>query len=188
LLLEAFTLATLPWNGGLPMILGMSAPAFTLLHVVLSLVGIFTGLVVVFGMFGSHRLKGWTGVFLATTALTSVTGFFFPTEHIMPSHVVGAISLVVLAIAIAGLYVYHLAGAWRWIYIVSAVAALYLNAFVAVVQAFVKIPFLKALAPTQSEPPFVIAQAIVLVFFVVLAILVLRAYHPKPDTSMLGAA
>jgi hypothetical protein len=170
------------------MILGMSASAFTLLHVVLSLVGIFTGLVVVFGMFGSHRLKGWTGVFLATTVLTSVTGFFFPTEHIMPSHVVGAISLVVLAIAIAGLYVYHLAGSWRRIYIVSAVVALYLNVFVGVVQAFVKIPSLKALAPTQSEPAFVIAQSLVLVLFVVLAILLLRAFHPKPDASMLGTA
>jgi hypothetical protein len=144
------------------MILGMSTSAFTLLHVVLSLVGIFTGLAVVFGMFGSHRLKGWTGVFLATTVLTSVTGFFFPTEHLMPSQVVGAISLVVLA--------------------------LYLNVFVAVVQAFVKIPFLKALAPTQSEPPFVIAQALVLVLFVMLAILVLRAFHPKADAPMLGAA
>jgi hypothetical protein len=170
------------------MILEMSTSAFTLLHVVLSLVGIFTGLVVVFGMFGSHRLKGWTGVFLATTVLTSVTGFLFPTEHLMPSQVVGAISLVVLAIAVTGLYIYNLAGSWRWIYIVSAVFALYLNVFVAVVQAFVKMPFLKALAPTQSEPPFVIAQALVLVLFVALAILVLRAFHPKPDASMLRAA
>jgi hypothetical protein len=170
------------------MILGMSTSAFTQLHVVLSLIGIFTGLIVVFGMFGSHRLKGWTGVFLATTVLTSVTGFFFPTEHIMPSQVVGVISLVVLAIAIAGLYVYHLAGSWRWVYIVSAVVALYLNVFVGVVQAFLKIPFLKALAPTQSEPPFVIAQAIVLVFFVALAILLLRAFHPKPDAPMPRAA
>jgi hypothetical protein len=170
------------------MILEMSTSAFTLLHVVLSLVGIFTGLVVVFAMFGSYRLKGWTGVFLATTVLTSVTGFFFPTEHLMPSQVVGAISLVVLAIAITGLYIYNLAGSWRWIYIVSAVFALYLNVFVAVVQAFVKMPLLKALAPTQSEPPFVIAQALVLVLLVALAILALRAFHPKPDASMLRAA
>jgi hypothetical protein len=170
------------------MILGMSVSAFTLLHVVLSLVGMFTGLVVVFGMFGSHRLKGWTGVFLATTVLTSVTGFFFPSEHILPSHVVGAISLVALALAIVGLYIYHLAGSWRWIYIVSAVVALYLNVFVGVVQAFLKIPFLKALAPTQSEPPFVIAQTVMLLCFVVLAILMLRAFHPKPDTPVLGTA
>jgi hypothetical protein len=170
------------------MILGMSTSAFTLLHVLLSLVGIFTGLVVLFGLFRSHRLKGWTGVFLATTVLTSVTGYFFPAEQILPSHVVGALSLVVLAIAIAALYVYHLAGSWRWLYIVTAVFALYLNVFVGVVQAFLKIPFLKALAPTQAEPPFVVAQAIVLVLFVVLAILVLKAFHPKVDTPILSTA
>jgi hypothetical protein len=170
------------------MIFGMSTSAFTLLHVLLSLVGIFTGLVVVFGMFRSHRIKGWTGVFLATTVLTGVTGYFFPAEQILPSHVVGALSLVVLAIAIAALYIYHLAGSWRWIYIVTAVFALYLNVFVGVVQAFLKIPFLKALAPTQDEPPFVVAQAIVLVFFVTLATLLLKAFHPKADTPTLGTA
>ena len=138
------------------MILGISTSTFTLVHVVLSLVGIFAGLVVLFGMFSSKRLTGWTALFLATTVLTSVTGFFFPLDHLLPSHIVGILSLVVLAVAILALYAYHLAGSWRWIYVAGAVVALYLNVFVGVVQAFQKVPPLSALAPTQSEPPFVI--------------------------------
>jgi len=163
------------------MILGMSTATFTLVHVVLSLVGIFAGLVVVFGMFSSKKLDGLTALFLATTVLTSVTGFFFPFDKILPSHIVGVISLVVLAIAILALYALHLAGPWRWIYVVSAVLALYLNVFVGVVQAFQKLPFLASLAPTQSEPPFLIAQAIVLVIFVVLGIVAVRSFHPAAD-------
>jgi hypothetical protein len=163
------------------MILGMSISTFTLVHVVLSLVGIFAGLVVVFGMLSSKKLDGWTALFLATTVLTSVTGFFFPFDKILPSHIVGIISLVVLAIAILALYALHLAGPWRWIYVVSAVLALYLNVFVGVVQAFQKLPFLASLAPTQSEPPFLIAQAVVLVIFVGLGIAAVRAFHPPPD-------
>jgi hypothetical protein len=161
------------------MILGMSISTFTQVHVVLSLVGIFSGLVVLFGMFGSSRLTAWTAVFLATTVLTSVTGFPFPRDHILPSHIVGVISLVVLAVAIVALYVYRLAGSWRWIYVASAVLALYLNVFVAVVQAFMKVPFLNALAPKQSEPPFVVAQAVVLVIFVVLGIVAARSFRPE---------
>ena len=163
------------------MILGMSTSTFTLVHVVLSLVGIFAGLVVVFGMFGSKKLDGWTTLFLATTVLTSVTGFFFPFDKILPSHIVGIISLVVLALAILALYALHLAGPWRWIYVVCAVLALYLNVFVGVVQAFQKVPLLASLAPTQSEPPFLIAQAIVLVIFVVLGIGAVRSFHPPAD-------
>ena len=163
------------------MILGMSTSTFTLVHVVLSLVGIFAGLVVVFGMLGSNKLEGWTAIFLATTVLTSVTGFFFPFDKILPSHIVGIISLVVLAIAILALYALHLAGPWRWIYVMSAVLALYLNVFVGVVQAFQKLPFLASLAPTQSEPPFLIAQAVVLVIFVGLGIAAVRAFHPPAD-------
>ena len=163
------------------MILGMSIATFTLVHVVLSLVGIFAGLVVVFGMLGSKKLDGWTALFLATTVLTSVTGFFFPFDKILPSHIVGIISLVVLAIAILALYALHLAGPWRWIYVVSAVVALYLNVFVGVVQAFQKVPLLASLAPTQSEPPFLIAQAVVLVIFVVLGIAAVRSFHPPAD-------
>lgn len=163
------------------MILGMSTSTFTLVHVVLSLVGIFTGLVVLFGMFGSKKLDGWTAVFLATTVLTSVTGFPFPRDHILPSHIVGIISLVVLAIAIFALYSRHLAGSWRWLYVVAAVVALYLNVFVAVFQAFLKVPTLNALAPRQSEPPFLVTQVFVLVIFIVLGIVAVRSFHPESD-------
>jgi hypothetical protein len=169
------------------MILGMSTSTFTLVHVVLSLVGIFAGLVVVFGMFSSKKLDGWTALFLATTVLTSVTGFFFPFDKILPSHIVGVISLVVLAIAILALYALHLAGPWRWIYVVSAVLALYLNVFVGVVQAFQKLPLLASLAPTQSEPPFLIAQAVVLVIFIVLGIVAVRSFHPPGDAPASSA-
>ena len=170
------------------MVLGMSLATFTLVHVVLSLIGIFAGLVVLAGMFRSRRLSGWIALFLATTVLTSVTGFFFPFERLLPSHVVGIISLVVLAVALWALYVRHLTGAARWIYVSTAVLALYLNVFVAVVQAFLKIPFLKALAPTQAEPPFVIAQGPVLVLFVVLGILAVRSFHPEGEAFTLKTA
>ena len=169
------------------MILGMSTSTFTLVHVVLSLVGIVAGLIVVFGMFASKKLEGWTALFLATTVLTSVTGFFFPFDHILPSHIVGIVSLVVLAIAILALYALRLAGAWRWIYVVSAVMALYLNVFVGVVQALQKLPLLASLAPTQSEPPFLIAQAVVLVIFVGLGIAVVRSFHPPADALVSSA-
>jgi hypothetical protein len=162
------------------MILGMSTSTFTLVHVLLSLVGIFTGLVVLFGMLTSRKADGWTALFLTTTALTSLTGFPFPRDHILPSHVVGVISLVVLAIAIFALYSPQLAGPWRWIYVVGSVVALYLNVFVAVVQAFLKVPTLNTLAPTQSEPPFVVAQAVVLLIFIVLGVLAVRSFYPRP--------
>jgi hypothetical protein len=160
------------------MVFGMSLAAFTQLHVILSLVGIGAGIVVLFGMLGGKRLPGWTALFLATTVLTSVTGFLFPFRQLLPSHIVGIISLVALAIALFALYVRRLAGSWRWIYVVTAVFSLYLNCFVGVVQAFLKQPFLKPLAPTQTEPPFVVAQAIVLLIFVVLGFLAVRAFHP----------
>lgn len=165
------------------MILGMSTSAFTLVHVILSLVGIFAGLVVLLGMLRSKRLDGWTALFLATTVLTSVTGFFFPSDRLLPSHIVGILSLVVLGAAILALYAYRLAGAWRWIYVSSAVLALYLNVFVGVVQAFQKLAFLKPLAPTQAEPPFVIAQGVVLVVFVVLGIVAVRKFHSERRIS-----
>jgi Uncharacterized membrane-bound protein conserved in bacteria len=159
------------------MILGMSTSTFTLMHVVLSLMGIFAGAIVLFGMFSSKRLNGWTALFLATTVLTSVTGFFFPRDHLLPSHVVGIISLVVLAVAILARYVYHLVGPWRRIYVVSAVLALYLNVFVGVVQAFLKVPFLNGLAPTQTEPPFLITQLVVLALFVMLTVVAAIRFH-----------
>jgi hypothetical protein len=166
----------------------MSLATFTLVHVVLSLIGIFAGLIVLFGMLGSRRLEGWTALFLATTVLTSATGFFFPFERLLPSHIFGIISLVVLAIAIPALYVYRLQRSWRWIYVAGAVMSLYLNVFVAVVQAFLKVPFLNALAPTQESPVFIVTQAIVLAIFVVLGIVAVRLFHPETKTGVLSLA
>ena len=137
------------------MVLGMSLSTFTLVHVIISLIGIASGIVVVYGFLTRKRLNGWTAIFLLTTVLTSATGFLFPVEHLLPSHIVGIISLVLLAIAIVTRYA--LQGAWVRTYIVTAMIALYLNCFVAVVQSFEKSPALKALAPTQKEPPFLVA-------------------------------
>ena len=142
------------------MVFGMSLATFTLIHVIISLIGIGSGLIVLFGMFGGKRLDGMTALFLVTTVLTSLTGYLFPFEHLLPSHIVGGISLVVLAIAIVARYSFHLAGRWRTIYVITAVTALYLNCFVLVVQSFLKIPALHALAPKGNEPPFAIAQGI----------------------------
>ena len=164
------------------MILRMSIETFTLVHVILSLIGIAAGLVVLGGMLGSKRLEGWTAVFLATTILTSVTGFLFPFTRIGPPHVFGAISLPVLGLALVALYGRRLQGAWRWLYVVGALVALYLNVFVGVVQAFLKLPFLTALAPTQSEPPFVIVQLLVLAVFVVLGFRAVSRFRPTPST------
>lgn len=150
------------------MIWGMTTSTFTLVHVVLSLVGIGSGLVVLYGMLTGKRLDAWTALFLATTVATSVTGFGFPFDHLLPSHKVGIGSLVVLAVAIVARYALRLAGAWRWIYAVCAGSALYLNVFVLVVQAFLKVPALNALAPKQEEAPFLVAQLVVLALFVVL--------------------
>ena len=162
------------------MILGMSKSTFTLLHVIISLAGIGTGFIVMFGLLNRKRLDGWTAIFLTTTVLTSLTGFLFPVEHVMPSHIVGSLSLIVLAIAIWARYSRHLEGASRWIYVVSAATALYLNCFVAVVQAFLKIPALHAMAPTQSEPPFLLAQTVVLAIFVWLTYRAAKRFHPAP--------
>jgi hypothetical protein len=170
------------------MIFGMSISAFTSLHVVLSLIGILTGMVVLFGMLGSKINTGWTLLFLGATVSTSVTGYFFPSDKILPSHIVGGISLVVLAIAILALYAYHLAGSWRWIYVTSAVIALYLNVFVLVAQGFLKVQFLKQLAPTQAEPPFAIAQGIVLLLFVALGIMAVRPFRPEAHDRTMAAS
>jgi hypothetical protein len=148
------------------MLLGMSLSTFTLLHVIISLAGVGSGFIVLYGLFNSKRLDGWTAIFLTTTVLTSVTGFMFPFEGFKPSYVLAVMSLIVLAIAIYARYGRHLAGSWRGTYVVTAAMALYFNCFVAVVQAFAKIPALHALAPTQKEPPFLIAQLLVLAIFV----------------------
>ena len=160
------------------MILGMSFETFSLLHTVISLIGIATGLVALAGMLAGKLLNGWTGLFLVTTVLTSVTGFLFPISVFTPALGVGILSMVVLALALAALYVFHLAGAWRPIYVITAVFALYLNSFVGVVQAFQKVSFLQPLAPTQSEPPFLIAQGLLLGLFVVLGVIATLRFRP----------
>ena len=144
---------------------------FTKLHVVISLIGIVSGLVVMFGLLSSRKSNGWTALFLTSTALTSVTGLFFPFKGVTPGIVLAIISLLVLAVAIVARYARHLSGAWRWIYVVTAMISLYLNVFVLVAQLFQKVTALKALAPTQSEPPFAITQLVVLAMFVLLTIL-----------------
>jgi hypothetical protein len=162
------------------MILGMTTSTFTLVHVLISLVGIASGFVVMYGLLTEKRLDGWTAIFLATTALTSATGFLFPVEHILPSHIVGVISLAVLAVALVARYALHMEHSWRWIYVVCAVLALYLNVFVAVVQSFLKIPALHAFAPTQKEPPFLVAQLLVMAIFVAIGILAVKRFRVAP--------
>jgi len=160
------------------MILGMSN--LTLVHVVLSLVGLGSGFVVIYGLLTANRLDRWTVLFLVTTIATSVTGFFFPFEKFLPSHALGIISLVVLADAVFARYAKHLVGPWRWIYAVSAVVAQYLNFFVLIVQLFLKVPALHAMAPTQSEPPFAVAQLVALVVFVGLTIAAVKMFRVAP--------
>jgi hypothetical protein len=160
------------------MILGMSIAAFTQFHVIISLLGIGTGLIVLVGMLRSAPLPKLTVLFLATTVATSVTGFLFPFTSFGPPEIVGVISLVVLGVALLALYSFKLAGPWRRIYVITAVLALYLNVFVLVVQTFQKVPFFHALAPTQAEPPFAIAQGIVLLAFIALGIAAARKFRP----------
>jgi hypothetical protein len=148
--------------------MGFNLATYTAVHVMLSLVGIGSGLVVVLGLLTAKRLDAWTALFIRTTVATSVTGFGFPFDHLLPSHIVGGISLALLAVAIYARYQARLEGIWRRTYVVCAVIALYLNVFVLVVQSFRRVPWLQALAPTQSEPPFLIAQGFVLASFVVL--------------------
>jgi hypothetical protein len=160
------------------MILGMSLETFTFLHVVISMVGIMTGFIVVALMLSSAPIAGWNGFFLVSTILTSVTGFFFPFKALGPPHIVGVISLVVLAVALFAVWGRKLSGAWRTVYVGSAILALYLNVFVGVVQSFEKFAYLHAFAPTGSESPFVVTQTVVLILFVLLGIVAVRRYHP----------
>lgn len=153
---------------------------FTLFHVALSLVGIGAGVVVLIGMLKSERRDSWTSVFLITTAATSITGFMFPFHGFKPSYVLGIVSLVVLAIAIPARYRFRLQGAWRKTYVITAMLALYLNVFVLVVQLFRRVPALQSLAPTQTEPPFAIAQLAVLVLFCVLGTLAAIRFRVEP--------
>jgi hypothetical protein len=151
---------------------------FTWVHVIISLIGIVTGFVVMKGMLASQRLDGWTAVFLAATVLTSLTGFGFPFEKLLPSHIVGIISLVVLLIAIVARYAFGMGGGWRPAYVVTALVAQWLNVFVLVAQLFMKVTALHALAPNGSEPPFLIAQTVVMVLFIIVGIAALRRFHP----------
>jgi len=152
---------------------------FTFFHVLLSLIGIFTGFIAEFGMIGGKRLDSWTAIFLTTTALTSITGFFFPFHGVTPGIIVGIVSLVILAVAIPARYVKHLAGAWRKIYAVTASIALYLNVFVLIAQLFMKVPALHAMAPNGNEPPFLISQVVVMAIFIVLTIAAAIKFHPE---------
>jgi hypothetical protein len=163
------------------MIFGMTPSVFA--HVVISLIGILSGFVVVFGLLTSKRLGLWTAVFLITTVATSVSGFFLPAHRFMPSHAVGILSLLVLPIAIFALYRRGAAGAWRWIYVVAAMFALYLNVFVLIVQLFLKVPALHSLAPTQTEPPFKLAQLAVLVLFIALTIAATIRFRIEQPTA-----
>jgi hypothetical protein len=176
------------------MILGMSLATFTQLHVIISLIAIASGIVVVLGMMGARRMPGMTALFLITTVLTSVTGFMFETPadaprvigSLDPAKIIGLISLVVLALAIVALYSYKLAGAWRGAYVISSIIALYFNCFVLVVQSFQKIPFFHALAPTQKEPPFAVAQGVLLIVFIGLGIAAFRKFKPLLRTPALA--
>jgi hypothetical protein len=160
------------------MVFGISLSAFTTIHVIISLIAIAAGFIAVFQMIANKPLGLWNTIFLWTTIATSVTGFGFPITGITPGIVVGIISLVILAVALLALYAQHLVGPWRWVYVISAIVALWFNVFVLIVQAFMKIPSLKTLAPTQSEPPFQLVQGAALVLFVVLAILAVRKFRP----------
>jgi hypothetical protein len=158
---------------------------YTAVHVIISLIGIVTGLVVLAGMLAADPMASWTAVFLWTTIATNVTGFFFPFKGFKPSYVVGFLSLILLALAYRGYYSHHLAGSWRWIYVVTAVGALYFNVFVLIVQSFQKIPALNALAPTQTEKPFKLTQLVVLILFVALGALAVKNFHIEPMAQAL---
>ena len=150
------------------MVLGMSLSTYTALHVILSLIGIGTGFIVLFGLISGRLLSPWNGVFLATTILTSLTGFAFPNTKVTPGIVLGILSMIVLAIALLALYVFHLKGGWRRTYAITAMIALYFNVFVLIAQTFEHVPAFHVLAPTGTEAPFKVAQTLLLVVFAIL--------------------
>ena len=160
------------------MIIGLSLQTFTTIHVIISLLAIASGIVVLIGMLGSHRMQAWTAFFLITTILTSVTGFLFPIHGFTPALGTGIVSGILLALALYGLYGKYLAGAWRWIYVACAASALYLNVLVLIVQSFQKVSKLQVLAPTQSEPPFLIAQSVALIVFLIVGIAAALKFRP----------
>ena len=162
------------------MTLGLSLHAVTILHVIISLIGVVSGLVVLFALFKSQSKPGMTALFLLSTILTNATGFMFPFEKLLPSHIIAIISLVLLAVACFALYSKELSGAWRPIYLVTAMVSLYLNVFVLVIQSFLKIGPLHELAPSvpPSEPPFAVTQGVVLVLFVIAIVTAVRRFRP----------
>ena len=170
------------------MILGMTTSTFTLLHVLISLVGIVAGLVVMYGFITARRLNRWNVLFLATTALTSLTGFAFPNKHVTPGIVIGVLSMVILAIAVLARYALRMSGPWRSTYVISSAIALYFNVFVFVVQSFEKVPAIRALAPTQKEPPFAISQLVVLVLFIVATVMAVRGFRLAAAGSLITGA
>jgi hypothetical protein len=157
-----------------------------LIHVIISLIAILSGLVVLFGLLAKKRSDGWTALFLTTTVLTSATGFFFPFHGITPAIVLGVISFAVLALAIFARYARDLAGSWRKTYVISAVLALYFNVFVLIVQAFQKVPALKAIAPTQNDPPFKIVQLVALLVFIIAGVVATIRFRVEPAVSTKG--
>ena len=166
----------------------MSTSAFTLLHVLISVVGIGSGFVVLYGFLTRRRKDGWTAIFLATTALTSISGFGFPFDHLLPSHKIAIISLLVLTAVIPARYLFHMGGAWRSVYVIGSALALYFNVFVLIVQSFMKVPSLRALAPTQKEPPFLIAQLAVLLAFIWLTTLATKRFRIETGRAASSAA
>jgi hypothetical protein len=159
------------------MVLGMSLATFTIIHVLISLIGIGTGLIVLFGLLNGKLLSPWNGIFLLFTILTSITGFMYPFEKVTPGIILGVLSLIVLAIALFALYVFHLKGVWRTTYVVTAMIALYFNCFVLVVQSFMKVPFLHALAPTGTEAPFKIVQLLLLIITITLIVMAAKRFR-----------
>lgn len=170
------------------MVFGMSLGTYTLLHVIISLIGIASGFVVMYGFLKGKASGSWNAVFLTTTALTSISGFGFPFTHLLPSHKIAIISLVVLSVTIPARYVFHLAGSWRRTYVIGSTIALYFNVFVLVAQSFMKVPALHALAPSQTEAPFAVAQLIVLAGFVVLGVFAVKRFRLGPVRAMSRAA
>jgi hypothetical protein len=160
------------------MVLGMSLATYTTVHVIISLIGIASGFLVLFGLLRGTLLTRWNSLFLITTVLTSVTGFGFPNTKVTPGIVVGILSLIALAIATFALYAHHLNGVWRRTYVITAMLALYFNVFVLVVQLFEKVPAIHALAPTQTEAPFKIAQLLLLILFITFITAAARKFRP----------
>jgi hypothetical protein len=160
------------------MVLGMSLATYTTLHVIISLVGIASGVIVLAGLLGGRLLTLWNGLFLVTTVLTSVTGFGFPYTKVTPGIILGILSLITLAIAIFALYGRHLNGSWRRTYVITAMIALYFNVFVLIAQLFEHVPAIHALAPTQTEGPFKLAQLLLLILFAVFITAAAKKFRP----------